>query len=1153
MNVFALLIAIDSYPTAPLDGCVNDSMMVEDYLRTTIAPKTLQLVTLRNEQATKNNITEAFLKHLAQAKSDDIVFVHYSGHGAREQADPIFWRIEPDRQNEVMVTFDAINPTTGEFKPLADKELRWLIKQVAKNNPQITIIFDCCHSGGGTRDNLVNVTPRFTQAKGAKVRETKDYIFAQQKYGGNLSQVLDASGFFNLQSGRHLLMAGARSNQTAKELIVGDQVHGIFTYSILEVLKNTSGNVSYSDLMKRASVRVVGTVQDQVPQLETIVPTDANNLFLQGAANVFKKYYTVTKTTTGLWLVDAGAVHGIPSTTVAPTTLLLYNDSTDPETQADQAVMQASTQTVRNAESEIKLLDTPTANSYKATIQFIPIKPTSVQFKTETEGSRIQTRGIEILRQALNTINGPESAGQPSQFIKEVAANQEAEYQVIAYEHQGVEKYRIVKPATDVPLVKQIEGFNPTSARKLIKQLEHISRYDRTFALANANTQLSPQTGLNVEVLLMQDGKEVPANPTDAIINMPYQQTANGLQPAEFKVKISNQSKQTLFCSMLYMAADFSVTNEYLPSAQLEPGEEMFINDGDAMSSEISDVWLNLGVSEERSTLKFIASTDQFDSSLLNLPALEVPVSKRSTTDARNGFEALLLQSNHTRGIKFGKKQNVTDWTTNQITFVATKTLTSQEAQKTALAKVKITPPTGFLAKFGLSSLFSIKKTRSLLGDEANPSIENQPLPPAFADNRPVYFGDPNGTTSDLNVLELSEINNASAVTANSPLTIELPFALDKNEHIIPFATDGELYYPLGYSSNHASGNALVTIQRLPAPTTGERGIGSTIKIVLQKLAGEKLSFPYNYPSLCSATADASGKVSYNNNTIQMATAAQNAAKILLVVHGFSSSTQAILQPANNNTQDSFVAWLAGQYDIILTFDYDTFSTSIKDTASQLEQKLNEIGLNNKKIDVLAHCTGGLVARQWIEQGNGKNLVNKLVMAGTPNNGTPWTRLKDWAIVAATFAANNLTRYGVAPETIAFLSDKARLSANLDRVSGDVRVGAAFLTQLNASPNPNVPYVVIAGNTSMIKHADDKTKSWVQRIFSKTNIATLSQKTLSLFLFGDENDLATSVRSMNAVPVTRRTTTSFEVACDHFSYFNSLQSTTMIKQALVTK
>ena len=213
MNVFALLIGIDSYPTAPLDGCVNDSLMVEDYLRTTIAPNVLKLETLRNEQATKNNITEAFLKHLTQAQANDIVFVHYSGHGAREQADPMFWRIEPDRQNEVMVTVDAINPTTNEFKPLADKELRWLIKQVAKNNPQITIMFDCCHSGGGTRDNLVNVTPRFTQAKGAKTREAKDYIFAQQKYGSSLSSVVDANGFFNLSSGRHLLMAVARRHQ----------------------------------------------------------------------------------------------------------------------------------------------------------------------------------------------------------------------------------------------------------------------------------------------------------------------------------------------------------------------------------------------------------------------------------------------------------------------------------------------------------------------------------------------------------------------------------------------------------------------------------------------------------------------------------------------------------------------------------------------------------------------------------------------------------------------------------------------------------------------------------------------------------------------------------------------------------------------------
>lgn len=1148
MNVFALLIGIDSYPTAPLDGCVNDSLMVEDYLRTTIAPNVLKLETLRNEQATKSNITDAFLKHLTQAKANDIVFVHYSGHGAREQADPMFWRIEPDRQNEVMVTVDSINPNTNEFKPLADKELRWLIKQVAKNNPQITIMFDCCHSGGGTRDNLVNVTQRFTQVKGAKMREAKDYIFAQQKYGSNLSSVVDANGFFNLQSGRHLLMAGARSNQTAKELKVDDQVHGIFTYSILEILKNTSGNISYSDLMKRAAVRVLSTVTDQVPQLETIVPTDANNLFLQGAVNVFKKYYTVTKAESGLWVLDAGAVHGIPATTVAPTTLLLYNDNTDPETQPDQVVMQATTQTVRNANSDIKLLDNPTANSYKATVQFIPVKPTAVLFRTETNGSRIQTRGVDVLRAALNTASGTASAGQPSQFIKEVANNKDAEYHVIAYEHEGIEKYRIVKPTADVPLVKQIEGFNPVSAQKLIKQLEHISRYDRTYTLTNNLTEFKGNNGLKVEVLLMQNGKEVAADTSTTIVAMPYNKTANGLEPSEFKVKITNTTARTLFCSMLYMASDFSVTNQFLESAQLEAGEEMFINDGGSMASGVDEALLALGINEDSSTFKFIVSTEQFDSSLLNLPALDMPTALRSAVAANSSLDMLLMQSNNTRTITFGKKQILSDWTTNQVTFVATKPLTGQEAQKTALAKVKINPPTGFFAKFGLSSLFSGNKTRGI-GDEASPTIDNQLLPPAFANNRPIYFGEPNAATPDLNVLELSDINNIGAVTSTSPLTIELPFAIDANEHIIPFATDGELYYPLGYSSKHSNGNAIVSIQRLPAPTTGERGLGATIKIVLQKIAGEQFNFPYNYPALCSISTNTLGKISYNNNTEQIASAAQSATKILLVIHGFSSSTQAMLQAANANAQDSFLSWLQGQYDLIITFDYDSFSTSIKENATLLAQKLNAIGLT-QKVDVLAHCTGGLVARQWIEQGQGNLLVNSLVMAGTPNNGTPWTRLKDWAIVMATFAANNLTKYGASAEVIAFLSDKARLSANLDKVSGDIRVGSSFLSQLNASANPNVPYFVIAGNTAMIKTTDGKPQTWVQRIFSKTNIATLSGKTLSLFLFGDVNDLATSVRSMNGVPIARRSTVSHQVACDHFNYFNALQSVTMIKQSL---
>ena len=61
MNVFALLIAIDEYATMPLNGCVRDSQDVEEYLRHTIQPTQLQLQTLHNAQASKDNIINAFL------------------------------------------------------------------------------------------------------------------------------------------------------------------------------------------------------------------------------------------------------------------------------------------------------------------------------------------------------------------------------------------------------------------------------------------------------------------------------------------------------------------------------------------------------------------------------------------------------------------------------------------------------------------------------------------------------------------------------------------------------------------------------------------------------------------------------------------------------------------------------------------------------------------------------------------------------------------------------------------------------------------------------------------------------------------------------------------------------------------------------------
>ena len=88
----ALLIGINqydvqedsSYGWLPLHGCVNDVELQKELLiyRFGFAPQ--DIVTLTDLAATRNNIADAITEHLvAQTLPDDLVMIHFSGHGSR--------------------------------------------------------------------------------------------------------------------------------------------------------------------------------------------------------------------------------------------------------------------------------------------------------------------------------------------------------------------------------------------------------------------------------------------------------------------------------------------------------------------------------------------------------------------------------------------------------------------------------------------------------------------------------------------------------------------------------------------------------------------------------------------------------------------------------------------------------------------------------------------------------------------------------------------------------------------------------------------------------------------------------------------------------------------------------------------------------------
>ena len=96
--------------------------------------------------------------------------------------------------------------------------------------------------------------------------------------------------------------------------------------------------------------------------------------------------------------------------------------------------------------------------------------------------------------------------------------------------------------------------------------------------------------------------------------------------------------------------------------------------------------------------------------------------------------------------------------------------------------------------------------------------------------------------------------------------------------------------------------------------------------------------------------------------------------------------------------------------------------------------------------------------------------------------------------------------------------------------------GSQFLNNLASSPDPGIPYSIVAGNTSIIPAAlesQGNKPSLIERLTKK-----LSNRAISLAFFGQPNDIAVKVDSIKSVKSNRIYPPQIqEVACDHMVYF----------------
>ncbi|MBW4537080.1 MAG: caspase family protein [Pleurocapsa minor HA4230-MV1] len=1152
-NLYALLVGIDNYtpPIPSLQGCKNDIKAIDTYLQTqiggewTLKPPKILL----DRQATRQAIIDGFQQYLTQAESEDIALFYYSGHGGQEKAPQEFWNLEPDRLDETLVCYDSRTPGNHD---LADKELRYLLTQIAEKNPRVIVILDCCHSGSGTRNipQGVRLAPEDTRD-----RDLSSFVFARDVTFNNL---LFASEF-ELPKGKHILLAACRDFQYAMEYHGDDgETRGAFSYFLLKSLAQTNGGLSYLDLARNIEALIKGNVRDQVPQVEATNPEDLKELFLGNAIPERPFYFTLNYNTHSDdrgWEIDGGVIQGIPQSTSSDETTLLaifpVGSNPDDLQQVNRAIGEAKVTKVLTQKSKVEITqgleNLQEDRSYWAVITSLPLKPLKVYIEGNKNDMALAQKVLEIANLTQNSL-----------YVKPVTELADADLHLLVRDRQ----YWITQ--AERPLVAPIDN-----ATEAIQALEAIARWRNILNLKSPQRSQIKSSDVEMEINLIgyegEDG-EIKSEPesdrsltTASELRLEYKYEDGEWKKPVIQIKLLNHSNQNLYANVIDLAEDYSVSVPFFDERSsvvlpVQTVEEAGIANGfDDIVLSIPDEFLAQGITEYKDVFKLIVSKTDFNASLLEQDGLEPPNRGTRGAEPESSLDRLMDRIYSRNAGRSGRRYD--DWITKEIAVTIVKPRDAEQLQGDRSARllnglVEVQPHPSLQAKVTLTTV-----------SQTTRDIGNLITPPALWDEagviEPFQFTSSRGSDPGLSAIELFEVNNFHSVTKDTPLTLLVDRPLATDEYLLPVSYDGEFSLPLGHGVKQDD-RIEITLERLPQPTTSGRSLGGSIKIFFKKLRHQKLGHTYEYPILATAEVeqiDNKFQVIYEKDSTAVKQKVASAQKIVLYIHGIIGDTESMVSSVRQAKVEvnGQLHPLREAYDLVLTFDYENLDTTIQENARLLKQRLESVGLaanHGKQLHIVAHSMGGLVSRWFIEREGGNKIVQHLVMLGTPNAGSPWSTVQDMAFALLGMGLNQISGMVLPAKIVADLAAKSlQFVEKIDNALDQMQPNSEFLKAIALNQDPQVPYTIIAGDRSTrLQQQSNRLRRLMAKLFTPT-----INHVIDGLVFGSEpNDIAVSLDSIKSVSSDRSPQAKVlpNVACDHLTYFTTEAGLNALTNAL---
>ncbi|MVM39366.1 alpha/beta hydrolase [Spirosoma sp. HMF3257] len=397
------------------------------------------------------------------------------------------------------------------------------------------------------------------------------------------------------------------------------------------------------------------------------------------------------------------------------------------------------------------------------------------------------------------------------------------------------------------------------------------------------------------------------------------------------------------------------------------------------------------------------------------------------------------------------------------------------------------------------------------------------------------------GEAAPLNVLELYDFTNREVISPEQPLLIDFPFSPDTNLLALAIDPATGLYFSAGSQLD----NGTVAIHTLPDESISQRSLFGSIKIFFYKVVLSKVGIAYTYPRLALATLSNDLEVIYETDPkkIQKALQPDTVKHILLFTHGIIGDTLEMTKAARLAlTADG--SPIETKVDAILTFDYENLNTRIQDNARLLKERLADVGIkaqDGKQVTIIAHSMGGLITRWMIEKLKGDAFIDRLILCGTPNEGTPLADVRDAVEVLLTFAVNGAS---FLKPWLFGINLLGKLGADVSVSFKQMDMVTGIYEELNDKTDPQIPYTIIAGDIRQIGLNLTPEMTLIQKLFTRLGRAA-TYDLLDKLVFKASNDIAVGTESILSIPGSENWTKSpvtFTVACDHLNYFINPES-----------